>query len=97
MVELLANLSLKTPLEIHTHSAVKIVEKPNVKIPNLINGESKNIATQKHSYHIDFRTKIPAEWVAGSAQCVAGLVGLGIFSDFWRGATRPRQKLKKML
>ena len=30
-----------------------------------------------------------AEWVAGSA------VKLGIFSDFWRGATRPRQKSNK--
>ena len=32
-----------------------------------------------------------AEWVAGSA------VKLVIFSDFWRGATRPRHKSKKML
>ena len=42
--------------------------------------------------------KIPAEWVAGSAEWVAGsAVKLGIFSDFWRGATRLRQKSKKML
>ena len=42
--------------------------------------------------------KIPAEWVAGSAEWVAGsAVKLGIFSDFWRGAGRPRQKSKKML
>ena len=40
--------------------------------------------------------KIPAEWVAGSAEWVAGSVRLGIFSDFWRGAGRARQKLKKM-
>ena len=32
-----------------------------------------------------------AEWVAGSA------VKLGIFSNFWRGARRPRQKSKNML
>ena len=43
-------------------------------------------------------TKIPAEWVAGSAEWVAGsAVKLDIFSDFWRGAGRPRQKSKKML
>ena len=41
---------------------------------------------------------ISAEWVAGSAEWVAGSAAkLGIFSDFWRGATRPRQKLKKMI
>ena len=39
---------------------------------------------------------ISAEWVAGSAEWVAGAaVKLGIFSDFWRGATRPRQKSQK--
>ena len=42
--------------------------------------------------------KIPAEWVLGLAEWVAGLaVKLGIFSDFRRGATRLRQKSKKML
>ena len=41
---------------------------------------------------------ISAEWVAGSAEWVAGAaVKLGIFSDFWRGATRLRQKSKKMI
>ena len=41
---------------------------------------------------------IPAEWVAGSAEWVAGsAVKLGIFSDFWRGAGRPRQKSKNRL
>ena len=40
--------------------------------------------------------KIPAEWVAGSAEWVAGsAVKLGIFSDFWRGASARAKNLKK--
>ena len=40
--------------------------------------------------------KIPAEWVAGSAEWVAGsAVKLGIFSDFWRGASARAKNRKK--
>ena len=39
---------------------------------------------------------IPAEWVAGSAEWVAGsAVKLGIFSDFWRGASARAKSRKK--
>ena len=42
--------------------------------------------------------KIPAEWVAGSAEWVAGsAVKLGIFSDFWRGASARAKNRKKCL
>ena len=37
-----------------------------------------------------------AEWVAGSAEWVAGsAVKLGIFSDFWRGASARAKNRKK--
>ena len=39
---------------------------------------------------------ISAEWVAGSAEWVAGsAVKLGIFSDFWRGASARAKNRKK--
>ena len=39
-----------------------------------------------------------AEWVAGSAEWVAGsAVKLGIFSDFWRGASARAKNRKKCL
>ena len=40
---------------------------------------------------------ISAEWVAGSAEWVAGSVGLGMSIDFWRCATRPRQKSENII